>query len=81
MSYAEQLHKPEWKEKRREILQRDFCCCQQCGNEKVIINTTRIDHVDIDEHTDTYRIYYVNPERSNVANIFLPKLFVILNNL
>lgn len=42
MTYQEQLESEKWKEKRKEIILRDKCCCKKCGNSKIIENATKI---------------------------------------
>jgi len=34
MKYSDQLRTPEWKEKRMQILKRDFFACTACGSSK-----------------------------------------------
>lgn len=34
MKYSDQLQTPEWKEKRMQILKRDFFACTACGSSK-----------------------------------------------
>jgi 5-methylcytosine-specific restriction endonuclease McrA len=81
MSYTEDLLTQQWNERRREILQRDFCRCQLCNNIQVIKNTTKVEFVGIREHSNNYRVYYINPIKKLSENIFFSKSFAVLNPL
>jgi hypothetical protein len=81
MSYKEDLLTAQWFNRRKEILQRDFCRCQHCDNLEVVKNTTKVSNPRIYNHDSHYRIAYSDNKSMESKNLFLKKNQTILNPL
>jgi len=81
MSYKDDLLSIQWVNRRKEILQRDYCCCQHCNNLSVVKNVTKISKPVILNLKDHYKIVYLDSDSTMQKDLFLKKSQTVLNPL
>jgi len=79
MIYQQQLQTTEWRNKRKEILLRDFCCCIKCKNSSIISKSRKIEPVEIKDTREWYFFNYYEPSSVTKSNMIANREVTVVN--